>query len=162
MGKILASSRYLILIAVIGAFVAALLLLIFTSIKEARIVIETLRDFETSSKETKNLVITLFEVIDLFLVATGFYIIALGLYELFVDDRLELPRWLEIHDVDDLKGKVIGILVVVLGVLFLSEVVRDYGGANILYTGLAIAAVIAALTYFVSQKRTKGRPGSNE
>jgi uncharacterized membrane protein YqhA len=162
MRKILANSRYLILIAVIGSFVAAMLLLIVTSVEEIQVVINTFQDFKTTSKDVKDLAITLFEVIDLFLVSVGFYIIALGLYELFVDDRLELPRWLEIHNVDDLKGKVIGILVVVLGVFFLSEVVRDYGGADILYTGFAIAAVIAALTFFISQKGQKGKPGDHE
>jgi uncharacterized membrane protein YqhA len=32
---------------------------------------------------------------------------ALGLYELFVDERIKVPHWLEIHSIDDLKSKVI-------------------------------------------------------
>jgi uncharacterized membrane protein YqhA len=57
---------------------------------------------------------------------------ALGLYELFIDDRIKVPHWLEIHSIDDLKTKLTSAIVVVLSVLFLAEVVRWKGEPNIL------------------------------
>jgi uncharacterized membrane protein YqhA len=92
---------------------------------------------------------------DLFLLATVFYIIAVGLYELFINDKLVLPAWLVIHNFDDLKGKLISVLIVVLGVLFLSKAIDWDGKIGILYFGLAIAAIILALSYFLSQKIKK-------
>jgi uncharacterized membrane protein YqhA len=94
--------------------------------------------------------------------ATVLYIIALGLYALFVDDRLPLPAWLEIHDLDDLKEKLISVVIVVLGVLFLEQVVAWDGGRDLLGFGAAIALVVAALTYFLSQKPRKTRAPRDE
>jgi len=93
--------------------------------------------------------------VDGFLLATVFYIIALGLYELFIDDGLRVRDWLVIRSLDDLKYKLTGVLVVVLGVLFLGHVVAWDGEQNLLGLGVSVAAVIAALTYYLSQK-TKG------
>lgn len=92
------------------------------------------------------------DLADLFLVGTVLYVMALGLYELFIDDRLPLPAWLEIHDIDDLKGKLVGVVVVVLAVFFLGEAVGGDGQRDVLRLGGGIALVIAALTYFLSQK----------
>jgi len=91
----------------------------------------------------------------LFLLVTVFYITELGLYELFIDDRIKVPIWLEIHTIDDLKTKLTSVIVVVLSVLFLSEVVRWNGGTNILPLGARIALVIAALTYFLCSQVKK-------
>lgn len=46
-------------------------------------------------------------------------IISLGLYSLFSDDTLPLPRWLEVHSLDDLKGNLVSLVIAVLAVLFL-------------------------------------------
>jgi uncharacterized membrane protein YqhA len=86
---------------------------------------------------------------------TVFYIIALGLYELFVDDRVELPQWLIIRNIDDLKNKLAGVVVVVMAVLFPGQVVSWDGQRDLLGYGVAIAFVIAALTYFVGLKGSK-------
>lgn len=37
--------------------------------------------------------------------------------------KIQLPDWLEIHTLDDLKDKLIGVIVVVLAVLFLGQIV---------------------------------------
>lgn len=75
--------------------------------------------------------------------------IALGLYELFIDNTLKLPEWLQIRTFDDLKNKLVGVVLVVLAVLFLGHVVAWDGSRDLLGFGLAIAAVIAALTFFL-------------
>jgi len=152
--RILAKSRYLMLIAVFGSFAASVTLLIYGAL-ETLITIAHTATVPISSKNSKQLILSCIEVVDLFLLATVFYITALGLYELFIDERIKVPIWLEIHTIDDLKSKLTSVIVVVLSVLFLSEVVRWNGGTNILPLGAGIGSVIAALTYFLSSQVKK-------
>jgi len=84
------------------------------------------------------------------------YITSLGLYSLFVDDTLPLPRWLEIHDLDDLKGNLVSVVIAVLAVLFLREAVAWDGTRDLVSFGVAIAVMVAALTLFLVIAR-KGR-----
>ena len=104
------------------------------------------------------LALAFIEIVDLFLLGTVFLMIALGLYELFVDEDLDLPRWLSINSFDDLKNKLVGVVVVVLAVLFLGAVVGWDGSRDLLGFGVGVALVIAALTYFLATaKSDKGK-----
>ena len=152
--RVLAKSRYLMLIAVFGSFAASVTLLIYGALETVITIGHTLTE-PVSSENSKKLILSCIEVVDLFLLATVFYITALGLYELFIDERIKVPDWLEIHTIDDLKTKLTSVIVVVLSVLFLSEVVRWNGATNILPLGAGIALVIAALTYFLSSQVKK-------
>lgn len=153
--RILARSRYLMLIAVVGCFAASVTLLIYGALETVTTIGHILTTGAVSSENSKQLILSLIEVVDLFLLATVFYITALGLYELFIDERIKVPHWLEIHSIDDLKTKLTSVIVVVLSVLFLAEVVRWKGDPNILPLGASIALVIAALTYFLSSQVKK-------
>ena len=99
--RILARSRYLMLIAVFGSFAASVTLLIYSGLETA-ITISHTTTVPISSENSKQLILSWIDVVDLFLLATVFYITALGLYELFIDDRIKVPYWLEIHTIDDL------------------------------------------------------------
>jgi uncharacterized membrane protein YqhA len=150
MKKLLGSSRYLILLAVIAAFAAAVTLLIFGAYETG------LEIYHILQGELPKSVATVFiEIADLFLLGVVMYIIALGLYELFIDDSVPVPQWLEIHTLDDLKAKLISVVIVVMGVLFLKQIVSWDGERNLLTFGGGIALVIAALTYFLSSKSGK-------
>jgi uncharacterized membrane protein YqhA len=153
--RLLASSRYLIFIAVGCILIGATALLGYGA-AETFSVLRSIFDAPVDAPRAKRLVLAFIELTDLFLLATVLYVIAIGLFELFIDDRLDLPDWLEIHDLTDLKEKLIGVLVVVMGVLFLGQVVTWDGERDLLRYGGGIALVIAALTYFVSQKPKKG------
>jgi uncharacterized membrane protein YqhA len=149
---ILASSRFFIAIAVAGAFLAAVSLITYAAI----VVVEhTWQAFshEINDENAKTLAVDFIELIDLFLLGTVLYIVALGLYELFIDDQLPMPRWLLIRDLDDLKDKLLGVVIVLLGVTFLGKVVTWNGDQSILYFGIAISSVIAALGGFVAITR---------
>jgi uncharacterized membrane protein YqhA len=152
--RILARSRYLRLIAVFGSFAASVTLLIYSGL-ETVITISHTTKASVSRENSKQLILSCIEVVNLFLLATVFYITALGFYELFIDDRIKVPIWLEIHTIDNVKTQLTSVIVVVLSVLFLSEVVRWNGGRNILPLGGGIAVVIAALTYFLSSQVKK-------
>ena len=152
--RILARSRYLMLIAVFSSFAASVTLLIYGAL-ETFITLGHTATVSVSRENSKQLILSFIEVVNLFLLAIVFYITALGFYELFIDDRIKVSIWLETHTIDDLKTKLTSVLVVVLSVLFLAEVVRWNGGTNILPWGGGIALVIAALTYFLSSQVKK-------
>jgi uncharacterized membrane protein YqhA len=153
--RLLSTSRYLIFLAVIAILVAATSLLLYGGWETAGIVRSILDPALTGPKGTKGLILAFIEVTDLFLLATVLYVIAIGLFELFVDDRLDMPSWLEIRNLDDLKQKLIGVMIVVMGVVFLGQVVTWDGERDLLGYGTGIAVVIAALTYFLSQQPKK-------
>ena len=98
-----------------------LALLIYDAIEVVVVVGDSPRE-SVSSKGAKILALGLIEATDVFLLGVLLFIISMGLYALFVDDTLPLPRWLEIHDLDDLKAELISVVVAVLAVLFLGEV----------------------------------------
>jgi uncharacterized membrane protein YqhA len=153
--KILSSSRYIILIAVLSAFIAAVTLLVVAGIESVQLVIKSFTE-SVDAKAVKLLAVSFIEVIDILLLGTVFYITSLGLYELFIDEQLPTPAWLHITQIDDLKAKLIGVMVVILMVVFLGQVVNWDGERNLLTLGIAIGVVIAAITFFL------GRRGKNE
>ncbi len=147
--NILAGSRYLIAIAVIGAFLAAAAVLIYGGLTVLNIVLEVFAQGVFTIKGAKVLAIDCTEVIDLFLLGAVLYIISLGLYVLFIDDRLPMPRWLEISSLDRLKEQLIVVVIVLLAVSFLGYVVDWDGSANILALGIAVGLVLFALGYLL-------------
>ncbi len=155
--KIIASSRYIVSAASLGAFIASLLLLVVALAQTVDVVSRAVTNFQAVVADPKELTLVLVTNIDLFLLSAGFYIIALGFYELFVDDNIPLPNWLEIHDFDDLKSSLVGIIIVVIAVAFLGQVIDWKGGSDIAYFGGAVALVTAALTYFITAKAGKDK-----
>ncbi len=92
--------------------------------------------------------------VDLFLIGATLLISAVGFYELFVREiefgkATHIPAWLEMRDLNDLKGRIIAMIVLVLSVSFAEVVVDMYSGRHALELGGGIALVIAALTVFL-------------
>lgn len=154
--RILSSSRYLVLIAVLGSFMAFIALLIYGGFETVKTIVDVAVAADFSEKGAKELILSAIQIVDLFLLATALYLIALGLYELFIDDTIDLPKWLVIHNLDDLKEKLVGVIIIVMGVLFLGKLVGWDGKSDLLNPGAGIALVIAALTYFLGEKK-KGK-----
>jgi len=91
---------------------------------------------------------------DLYLIGATALISAIGFYELFIADIDRgrpglLPEWLAMNDLNDLKARVISMVVLVLAVAFTEEAVDSPGGQYILEFGGAVTLVIVALTVFV-------------
>lgn len=149
-GRMFASSRYLILIAVVGAFLASASLLIYGGLVAVNTIAQLVLHPELSADGAKHLAVTLVEVMDLLLLGTVFLIISLALYDLFIDSSVPLPEWLHIEDLDELKSKLLSVVVVLLTVSFLGEVVDWDGSGAILSLGLAIGAVLVGLGFLTS------------
>jgi uncharacterized membrane protein YqhA len=92
---------------------------------------------------------------DLFLVGATLMIAAFGFYELFIGridtdgPGMRLPGWLKMDDLNDLKARVISMIILVAAVTFTDVAVESKGGLYTLYLGAGVAVVIAALTAFL-------------
>ncbi len=104
MSRFLSRSRYFILIAVLGSFVCACVLLGYGAVG--------------GELESKSLLLATIEATDTFLLATLCYVVALGSYELFTDSSLSVPEWSQIRSLDDLKNKLLVVTVRLFAVLF--------------------------------------------
>ena len=153
--RILASSRYIALIAIFGSLVGSAALLVYEALVIIDAVVDAIRVHSLSPKFAKVLAVGLIEALDIFLIAIVAQIIGLGLYVLFIDDTLPLPAWLEIRDLDDLKSHLVSSVIAVLAVLFMREAVAWDGQRDLLGFGGALALVIAALTLYLVAKSKK-------
>ena len=69
---------------------------------------------------------------------------------------LLLSAWLRMNDLNDLKARVISMIILVAAVTFVDAVIESRDGLDTLYVGAGIALVIAALTGFLHFGRTDG------
>ncbi|MBW3585474.1 MAG: YqhA family protein [Cyanobacteria bacterium 0813] len=90
------------LITVFGSFVASVTLLTYSAL-ETVITISHRATASISSENSKQVILFFIEFVNLFLLATAFYITALGFYELFIDPRIKVSIWLEIHNIETSK-----------------------------------------------------------
>ncbi|SMG53906.1 YqhA family protein [Paraburkholderia susongensis] len=147
--RILAMSRYIMLIPIIGTFLCFLVLTIYEVITLVYGATNTIGNNVVSTKSAKILAVGIIEAVDVFLIAIAVYITSIGLYTLFIDDKLPLPKWLKVDDLEDLKGNLVSVVIAVLAVLFLREAVAWDGSRNITAFGGTLAVMIAALTFFL-------------
>jgi uncharacterized membrane protein YqhA len=148
-------SRYLVLIAIAATFAGAVALMIYEALVVFWALIDVIREPDISYKNAKRLAVGLIEAVDVFLIAIAMYMMSLSLYALFIDEKLPLPRWLKVNDLEDLKANLVSIVIAVLAVLFLRQAVAWEGGTDILALGVSLALVIAALTFFLAKKSTR-------
>lgn len=152
MSKILAASRYIVLIAVFGTLLSSLVLLVYEALVVADGLFEVVGKGAISTGDAKLLAVELVQAVDVFLIAIAVYMISLGLYVLFIDGELPLPKWLKFRDLEDLKTNLISIVIVVLAVLFLREAVSWDGTRNLLELAAALTLVIGVLTLYLSKR----------
>lgn len=94
-------------------------------------------------------------VMDTFLVGATLMIAAFGFYELFIirseraGHRFWLPGWLKMHDLEDLKARVVSMLILVAAITFVDRAVESHDKQEVLFLGLGISIIIAALTAFL-------------
>lgn len=152
-------TRFVVVVPVIGLFVASIVLVFVASIEAISVV----AGLFMGHADIKEMTVEFIEIADVYLLSIVLYIIALGLFELFIDDSLPLPEWLEFHHLEDLKEKLVSVVIVVLGVFFLGRVIEGSDYQQIMYLGIGIAAVVGTLSYFVNRVlvRDHGTPKVN-
>ena len=87
------------------------------------------------------------EILEINLIAVILFICAIGLYLLFWKD-IRVPPWLSITNVNQLKEKLVGIIITVMGVTFLEHILHWHDPQGTLMFGGAIALVIIALVFY--------------
>ncbi|MEZ4533190.1 MAG: YqhA family protein [Thermomicrobiales bacterium] len=145
MSRLFDLSPSMIILAVIGSLLAAFTLIIYGFLRVLAVIWDLISSRDLTDAREEKLSIEFIELIDVFLIGVILLIVALGLYQLFIDEKTTLPSWLKIHTLDELKHRIIGVICVVLGVNFLSNVAEWSDGKDIVYLGIAVGIVLAAL-----------------
>jgi uncharacterized membrane protein YqhA len=149
------NSRLIVILAVIFGSLSSIVLFIAGSL-------EVIRTFESaitpSSLEVSHsgLLVGIIGAVDLFLIATVLLIFSFGIYELFIS-KIDIARsseaystLLEISTLDDLKNKIIKVIIMVLIVSFFQRVLelQITSGIDMLMMALSIAAICIGV-YFL-------------
>ncbi len=136
-------TRYVVFVPAIASIIGALLLMAQGSLAMVMAVIDTI----SNGYGLKETIVEVLTAVDAILLGTVLLVIGYGLYELFIDADLEVPQWLRVYDLDDLKSKLIGVFVAIIAVVFVgvfvdsnraSGVISYVFGAGSLVVGLAI------------------------
>ena len=160
--KILYSSRYLSLLAVIGSLISAIFLfcegvyVIWFGLKNNFFVNQVIEDHKTGKPKVdyEQLFEAMVSSVDIFLFALVLIIFSVGVYELFVSkiDPIEQnndsrPSWLRISSVDDLKGSLGKVILMVLIVSFFKHILEfdDWTSVSFLYLAIGIFLIAGAL-----------------
>jgi uncharacterized membrane protein YqhA len=160
--KMLRNSRYLIIIAVIGSYLTSAIVIIYDALLLIHMCIDLFIHPSLNPVSGRRLVLESIEGLDIFLLGTAFFIVALGLYELFIQRPASAPDWLHVQDLDDLKARLLGVVIVVMSVFFLEQIINWDGKSNILNLGVAEALMIGAITLAINIHRGKrGKESKN-
>lgn len=149
MRKILGLTRYAVIVPAIASIIGALLLMAQGSISIMYVIFDAVVN-EAYLKET---IVDVLTAVDAILLGTVLLVIGYGLYELFVDTRLEVPTWLQVRDLDDLKSKLIGVVVAIIAVVFVGVFVDTARAADVVSYGLGAGALVAGLALFALATR---------
>lgn len=166
--RLLAASRYLVLLAVAGCFLAAAVLFAYGLLAVVRSAVATLAADVASLGQAEQDVVTiaehlavdLIQLADVFLLGTVIYLIGLGLHLLFVNPWLPAEPWVAVGDLDDLKEMLVRVIILLVGVTFLGAFVELADDAPLPELSVATALVVAAfaLLIFVSKLPNWSRP----
>ena len=143
LSKVLGPARYIAIIAVIGLLVTSIATFGW-SIARTVLFVDDLFQGKWRSDEQ---VVSLLKTIDTYLLALVQFIIVIGLYELFIGE-LDVPQWLKIDSLDDLKKSIIDILVIFVAVKGIEGLLKQKDPLDALTFVGASASLILVLTLF--------------
>ena len=142
------SSRAGVVFGIVGTLLTAFVLFVYGTLAVIHELWTVVSEHWPGTDGAKQLAVVAVEVTDLFLLGTVLNIVALGLFQLFIDPTTSahLPTWMRVTSLDQLKSKLVGVIIVLLAVSFLSKVVQKTIQEDILELGVAIGLVILALS----------------
>lgn len=156
MGRIFGLARYVVIVPAIASMLGAILLMLQGSVAMVKAIIDTVW-LGISLKENIVYVLT---AVDAILLGTVLLVIAYGLYELFVDTKIVVPAWLQVRDLDDLKSKLIGVVVAIIAVVFVGVLVDSNRASDVISYGVGAGALVTGLAFFAyaTKKSDKEKP----
>ena len=144
MRRLVEISRFAVVLPAIAALVGGIVLMILGSIAIVQATVEVV----IHGMHLKETVVSILTAVDAILLGTVLLVIGYGLYELFVDTNIAVPEWLEINTLDDLKAKLIGVVVAIIAVVFVGVLVDAKTPVDVMYYGAGAGAVVLALAAF--------------
>ncbi|WP_291427153.1 YqhA family protein [Deinococcus sp.] len=146
-GKVFGLTRFVVELGVLSALAFSVTLFVAAIVQAYHTVVQAMSHL--SGEDTaKHLMIAAVEQADMLLVGLALLIISLGMQALFVGKLQNVPSWLHIRSFEDLKQKLIGIVITALAVNFFSVALEWKGGSDILIYGLALASIIFSLGFY--------------
>jgi uncharacterized membrane protein YqhA len=158
----LAKSHFLILLPVFGALVGALVIFVYDIITTFMLAYQVFTVGAYNEEGVKDVAVGFIKLLDLFLLGTVLYIVAIGLYELFIDPHIPMPAWLHIASINTLKEKLLNVVAVLLVVSFLGVAIEWKGGTDILFYGGAIGIVVASVAFLLFVQNKSDGKSSND
>lgn len=149
MKRILGLTRYAVVVPAIASIIGALLLMGQGSIEMLFVVVEAISS-EVTLKET---IVEVLTAVDAILLGTVLLVIGYGLYELFIDADIDVPMWLRVNDLDDLKSKLIGVVVAIVAVVFVGVFVDSNRSQDVISYGVGAGALVVGLAIFAWASR---------
>jgi len=144
MRKLVGLTRYTVFVPAIASILGALFLMAQGSISVVVAVINSV----VEQTPLKDVIVEVLTAVDAILLGTVLLVIGYGLYELFVDTELDVPAWLQIKDLDDLKSKLIGVVVAIIAVVFVGVLVDSTRAGDVLAYGTGAGALVLGLGVF--------------
>lgn len=144
MRQIVGLTRYSVFVPALASMIGALLLMAQGSFEVVMAVVDAIVN-QTSLKDS---IVAVLTAVDAILLGTVLLVIGYGLYELFVDTNIKVPAWLQVRDLDDLKSKLIGVVVAIIAVVFVGVLVDSNRAADVLSYGVGAGALVLGLAIF--------------
>lgn len=166
--------RFLVLVAVLGVLVAAVVMFIKGCVEVIQGVwaFKIAVSLQPTQLDDKNVILSFIPAVDSYLFATILLIISMGLYELFISEidpksRKEKTRpvWLCVHDLDDLTSRIGEVVIMILIVnFFKASFSMNFDHPMdllVLGAGVLLISLSLAVAHYVSARRrgTVGKPG---
>ena len=152
MKRILGLTRYVVFVPAIASIIGAVLLMAQGSLEILQVVFNAL----TSEFGLKETIVEVLTAVDAILLGTVLLVIGYGLYELFIDTEIEVPLWLRVEGLDDLKSKLIGVVVAILAVVFVGVFVDSNRSDDVISYGVGAGALVVGLAIFAfATKKTE-------
>ena len=107
----------------------------------------------TEGLSLKDSIVDVLTAIDAILLGTVLLVIGYGLYELFIDADIEVPQWLRVNNLDDLKSKLIGVVVAIIAVVYVGVFVDSNRSSDVISYGVGAGALVAGLAIFAFATR---------
>jgi len=144
MRQIVGLTRFSVFVPALASMLGALLLMAQGSIAVVQVVWFSIVD----QLPLKDSIVDVLTAVDAILLGTVLLVIGYGLYELFVDTNIKVPAWLQVRDLDDLKSKLIGVVVAIIAVIFVGVLVDANRAADVLSYGVGAGALVLGLAVF--------------
>jgi uncharacterized membrane protein YqhA len=144
MNRVIAFTRFAVFIPAMASILGAVLLMIQGSVEMIRTIINA----AVNGTKLKLTIVEVLTAVDAILLGTVLLVIGYGLYELFIDEDLEVPVWLQVHDLDDLKSKLIGVVVALIAVIFVGVFVDTNRAEDVISFGVGAGALVTGLALF--------------